>query len=119
MRNVGFFSNTQAGKYDIYMLALGTPTMDPGYAMIFFGKGAPSGYNDAQVQQLLAEGDATVNSVAQSNAYYSQAQALVWEHGPWAALYFQPIVDGTSKSLFGYAPRVDEYEIFDAAYIKA
>lgn len=111
-----YFSNTRAGKYDVDMLALGTPTLDPGYAMIYFGKGAPSGYNDPEVLALLKQGDETFD-VRQANAAYAQAQALVWDHGPWVALYFQPEIDAGLKAVQGYQPRTDEYLLFQNAVL--
>jgi peptide/nickel transport system substrate-binding protein len=112
-----YFGNVRNKKYDAYILALGTITVDPAYATTYFDKGNPNGYNDPEVQQLLADGDQQFD-VTKAEPTYRKVQELVWDHGPWAALYFQPEIDGASRSMDGFTPRFDEYLYFQDAILR-
>ncbi len=112
-----YLGNALGGKYDAYILAIGTITLDPGYATTQFGTGAAfSKFSDPEIDALLLQGDQTFDP-GKVAAIYQKIQALVWARGPWAPLYFQPELDATSAKVSGYAARPDEYVIFSSVVV--
>ncbi len=106
-------------KYDMHLLAWGVINLEPDYQMrehFHSNWSLRTGYSNPDVDRLIDEAD-TASSDEQSKAAWFGAQRLVWEDCPWIWLYFQPEIHGVNRQLSGYAPRVDEYILFDRATI--
>ena len=112
-----FYTRRREGKYDAWFYGMGANTMEPDYALQWFGALHFSKYNNATVDKLLADASATTDE-SEATRYYKEAQRVIWEEVPWVFLYFQPDLYGASRSLDGFVPRTDEYFLLSSAEVK-
>ncbi len=103
-----FFAARQAGKYDAYLYGFGGITIDPDFALQWFGRARFTKYANPRVDQLLADADRTTDD-RRAAELYGEAQEILWRENPWVWLYYQPELYGASKKLTGFEPRPDEH----------
>ncbi len=106
-------------KYDMHMLAWGVINMEPDYQLKehFHSRySLRTGYKNPQVDELLDNARTSMED-AKARDFYFKAQKLIWDDSPWLWIYYQPLINGQSKRLKGYAPKPDEYEMFNQAQL--
>jgi peptide/nickel transport system substrate-binding protein len=106
-----FWQSHNERQYDMALLGYSTPTFDPAWASQWFATQSLIGFENPQVQELFAQADAT-DDLEEADRLYQEAQAIIWDDGPFAFLYFQPTISAHSTTLTGWAPRPDEYDFY-------
>jgi peptide/nickel transport system substrate-binding protein len=103
------FANLIARKYDVMFGAYGGST-DPDYMLnwLFVAKTSVIGFNNPEVEALLAEGIQALDE-ATARPIYERLQKMIWDDAPLGFLYNQPEIVAYHKRLKGFAPRADEY----------
>ena len=108
-----------AGRKDnMGMVGRGTAGMDYTLYRLFHSNvdSNRTGFDDPQVDQLLAKGRATTDLAAQK-PIYADIQKRIWDAQPFIFLWYQKQAFGVAKSIQDFQARPDEVMDFDHIHL--
>ncbi|MCD1618004.1 ABC transporter substrate-binding protein [Salipiger manganoxidans] len=105
-------------SYDMSMIGRATAGIDfTVYRLFRSGVSAnTTGFNNARVDSLLADGRATTD-LEEQKKIYAEIQQIVWDEMPFVFLWYQKQAIGIADTVTGFTIRPDETMLFDTVQV--